>query len=64
LADVERIRDLRALLKATMKRLDEIEKEPRNEEEMIKEKITLKAIEKEILRLERHFLFRANDQQF
>ena len=58
LRDLEKIKELRILHKATRNRLNEIEKRPITErDEIIKEKTLLKAIQKEIWRLERRRLF-------
>ncbi len=56
LRNIDRIRELRILSKATSKRLAEMEEDQDNEE-IIKERALLKAIQGELSRLERRVLF-------
>jgi hypothetical protein len=49
---MERISELRIFFKATNIRVNEIEKEPGNKDEMMREKALLKAIKQELKRLE------------
>ena len=58
LRQMERIEELRILLRATSRRLSEIQKGPAvNGEGIIKEKALLKAIQREIWRLKQHAIF-------
>ena len=57
LRGIDRVRELRILSKATSKRLAEMEEEQDNEEEIIKERTLLKAIQEKLSRQERKVLF-------